>query len=125
MDALGNTVIIRLEPVYYISGLSMRLLSIGEWLQQGCTLRGTKLKMAIQRGSVINLSLYPKRPGDTIYWLTGTLIRGGASLVSMSTIFNIDYDLMHRRMGHPSKDVLSQVRRHTQKFPTGITFPKE
>ena len=38
VDALGNTVIIRLEPVYYIPGLSMRLLSIGEWLQQGCTL---------------------------------------------------------------------------------------
>ena len=36
----GRTVVIRLNPVYYIPGLSMRLLTIGEWLQQGCTLRG-------------------------------------------------------------------------------------
>ena len=28
-------------------------------------------------------------------------------------------------MGHPLKDVLSQARRHTEKFPMGITFPKE
>ena len=74
VNALGNTVIVQLNPVYYIPGLSMQLLSLGEWLQQGCTLKGTKLKMAIQRGSVTNLSLYPKRPGDTIYWLTGTVI---------------------------------------------------
>lgn len=43
----------------------------------------------------------------------------------MSTVFNVDYDLMHRRLGHPSKDVVSQARRHTEKFPQGITFPKE
>jgi transposase InsO family protein len=43
----------------------------------------------------------------------------------MSTVFNVDYDLMHQWMGHPSKDVLSQARRHTEKFPQGIMFPKE
>ena len=59
VDVLGNVVTIRLSPVYYIPGLSTRLLSIGEWLQQGCTLRGTKHKLAIMQGSQTSLSLYP------------------------------------------------------------------
>ena len=63
----GHTVTIWLNPVYYIPGLSVRLLSIGEWLQQVCKLVGTKLSMAIQQGSSIALTLYPKGPGETIY----------------------------------------------------------
>ena len=98
----------------------MRLLSIGEWLQQGCKLVGTKLKMAIQQGMSMSLVLYPKRPGDTIYWLTATLDNKQQSLVSMSTLFQVDYDLMHRQMGHPSKDVLSQAKHHTTNFPKDL-----
>ena len=92
----GHTVTIRLEPVYYIPGLSVRLMSIGEWLQQGCKLIGTKLSMAIQQGSSCALTLTPKQPGETIYWLKGALMRRPEYLVSMSTIFMVDYDLMHQ-----------------------------
>ena len=59
VNVLGNMVHIRLSPVLYIPELSMRLLSLREWLQQGCTLRGTKHKLAIIQGSQTSLSLYP------------------------------------------------------------------
>ena len=36
----------------------------------------------------------------------------------------MDYDLMHRRFGHPSKDVLKHAQSHTKGFPT-ISFDKE
>ena len=123
VDILGNVVTVRLSPVYYIPGLSTRLLSIGEWLQQGCTLRGTKHKLAIMQGSQISLSLYPRKPRSTIYILTAKLVKQTAELASMSTIFAVDYDLMHRRMGHPSKDVLRQATRHTENFPPEVQFP--
>jgi hypothetical protein len=118
----GKTVTIRLNPVFYIPGLSMRLMSIGEWLQQGCILKGTKLKMAIQQGALPALTLYPKGPGETIYWLKAELVRDTKALVSMSTLFQVDSDLMHRRMGHPSDEVLRQAKNHTDKFPKDLIF---
>ena len=81
--------------------------------------------MAIQQGMSTSLVLYPKRPGDTIYWLTATLENKKQSLVSMSTLFQVDYDLIHRRMGHPSKDVLSQAKRHTTNFPKDLIISKD
>ena len=47
VDVLGNMVHVQLSPVLYIPNLDRRLFSLGEWLQQGYTLRGTKHKLAI------------------------------------------------------------------------------
>ena len=91
---------VQLSPVLYIPNLDRRLFSLGEWLQQGYTLRGTKHKLAIMRGSQTSLSLYPRQPGGTIYWLTAKLVHKTALLASVSTIYAVDYDLMHQRMGH-------------------------
>jgi hypothetical protein len=35
-----------------------------------------------------------------------------------------DYEIMHRQLEHPSKDVLSHARDKTMGFPKGISFPK-
>ena len=43
VDVLGNMVYVRLSPVLYIFKLNKRLLSLGEWLQQGCILRGQSI----------------------------------------------------------------------------------
>ena len=99
-------------------------MSIGEWLQQGCILKGTKLKMAIQQGAQPALFLYPKGPGETIYWIKAKLVRDTKALFSMSTLFQVDRDLMHQRMGHPSDDVLRQAKNHTDKFPQDLIFNK-
>ena len=50
------------------------------------------------------------------------LVHKTALLASVSTIYAIDYDLMHRRMGHPSRDVLHQATRHTENFPKETQF---
>ena len=123
VNVLGNVVHIRLSPVLYIPELSTRLLSLGEWLQQGCTLRGTKHKLAIMQGSQTSLSLYPWQPRSTIYMMTAKLVHKTTLLASISTIYAIDYDLMHRTMGHPSRDVLHQATHHTKNFPKEIQFP--
>ena len=95
VDVLGNKVHVRLSPVLYIPELSTRLLSLGEWLQQGCTLRGLKHKLAIMQGSQTSLSLYPHQPGSTIYMMTAKLVHKTALLASVSTIYAVNYDLMH------------------------------
>ena len=117
VNVLGKAVHVMLSPVLYIPELSTRLLSLGEWLQQGCMLRGTKHKLAIMQGSQTSLSLYPRQPGSTIYMMTAKLVHKTTLLASMLTIYAIDYDLMHWRMGHPSRDVLRQATCHTKNFP--------
>ena len=95
MDKSGNMVQVRLSPVLYIPGLSTRLLSLGEWLQQSCTMRGTKHKLAIMQGSQTSLSLYPWQPRSTIYTMIAKLVHKTTLLASVSTIYAVDYDLMH------------------------------
>ena len=74
------------------------------------------------QGSQISLSLYPWQPGSTIYMMTAKLVHKTALLASVLTIYAVDYDLMHCRMGHPSRDVLCQATRHTENFPKEIQF---
>ena len=118
-----RTVLIWLNPVFYIPGHFMRLLSIGEWLQQGCELCGTKHSLAIMQGLRKSLSLYPNKALGTIYWFHFMLLKKQADITQISTIFAIDYDLWHHRTGHPIKDVLSQARWHIENFPKDLTSP--
>ena len=37
----------------------------------------------------------------------------------------IDYDIMHKRLGHPSKDVLRHACKHMRNFPSEVPTPKE
>ena len=73
--------------------------------------------------SLISLSLYPKKALGTIYWFSATLLKEQTDVAQLSTIFAIDYDLWHRWMGHPSKDVLSQARCHIKNFPKDLASP--
>ena len=38
----------------------------------------------------------------------------------MSTIYSVDYDLIHHCMDHPSHNMLKQVSKNTEGFPSGI-----
>ena len=65
------------------------------------------------------------RSGDTIYWLKGELVKEQAHLISMlTTVFSIDFDLMHHWMGHPSKDMLRQAISNTENFLKTNAFVK-
>ena len=64
-------------------------------------------------------------PRDTIFWFCCTLIKESAWIVSMSTIHSVDYDFIHYHMGHPSHDVLKQVFKNTQGFPSSILIPTD
>ena len=75
------------------------------------------------QGSQTSLTLYPCQPGSTIYTMIAKLVHKTALLASVLAIYAVDYDLMHWRMGHPSRDVLRQATRHTKNFPKEIQFP--
>ena len=93
-----------LNPVFYIPRLSIRLLSLGV-LTDSLTLRGTKSKMTFYKGSSMQMQLNPHNIGDTLFWLRAW-VTPAENLLAKSTVFTVDYELLHRHFGQPSKDVL-------------------
>ena len=110
-------------PVYYIPGLSLRLLSIGSLLNNGMELRGSSSYLMFFIGSKPLLQFKPHVLGQTLYWLTAQLTPA-QSLLAMSSVPTVDYDILHRRFAHPSKDVLRHASGNTQNFPSNLSFPK-
>ena len=112
-----------LYPVFYIPGLSIRLLSVSSLLNMGLKLRGTSksLEFTENESNQIQLVCKPHQPGQTIYWLAVQLVPP-QSLLAKSMVLSVDYDIMHRRFAHPSKDVLRHASGNTKNFPS-IKFP--
>src|SRR6202161_2263793 len=122
-NELSICIMSRLNPVFYIPGLSIRLLSLGVLLTDGLTLRGTKSKMTFYKGSSMQMQLNPHHIGDTLFWLQAR-VAPAAKLLAKSTVYSVDYELLHCRFGHPSKEVLRKASKHTSDFPKDIIFPK-
>ena len=61
--------------------------------------------------------------GQTLYWLDAETTFINAQVVDTPDVYKVDYDLMHRRLGHPSKEVLRRAKDHTKGFPDGIIIP--
>jgi hypothetical protein len=66
------------------------------------------------------MTLKPHMVGQTIYWLNAQHTSAG-HLAASSTVHKVDYDLMHHRFGHPSKDIFRQA---SSNIPSGISYPK-
>ena len=94
-------------PVLLIPGLSVKLLSMGLFLVQNQELRGNSEHIAFYDGLSHKQTLiaHPNWPGDTIYWIKSTKSQS-ALFTEVSTIYMADYNIWHKCLGHPSKDVL-------------------
>jgi len=112
---------LRIYPVYYLPHLTVRLLSLGTFLQQGLSIYGNTSRISLLANSKIEvLQCVPCKQGDTIYCLNST----SAHLQSIHSVFVEDYEIMHRWLEHLSKDILSHARDRTTGFPKSISFPK-
>ena len=122
----GKPTIIRLGNVGYIPDLGLRLISLGDILKRGMVCRGNAHQISIfDEGSGAHYMTcirsatkarnmyYLAQPGDNVT---------GAHLKS---VYALDYDTMHRRMGHPSDDVLRHMRTRTDGFPQDLKIPSE
>jgi hypothetical protein len=122
-----QTVNSRLYPVYYLPGLTHRLMSVDHLLNDGTLeLKGSSssLDFSARTSSTKQLLLQfkPYCPCQNIYWLSARLTSRHA-ILAMSSITTVDYDIMHRHFAHPSKDVLRHASGNTQNFPSNMLFP--
>ena len=109
----GKTV--RINPVYHIPDLSCRLLSLCQFLRSGLFSRGSAREISLHEDENEFLTFYPRTEEDSIYVIRSLV--GARVSAQIKTIFSVDFEALHRRLAHPSNDVLRKAGRHIKDFP--------
>jgi hypothetical protein len=101
-------------------------MSVGHLLNDGLELKGSSSspEFSAKTSSTKRLLLQfePYCPGQNIYWLSARLTSWHA-ILAMSSVTTVDYNIMHRRFAHPSRNVLRHASENTQNFPSNMSFP--
>jgi Integrase core domain/GAG-pre-integrase domain len=101
-------------------------MSVGHLLNNGLKLEGSSSSLDFSKGTSstkrLLLQFKPYCPGQNIYWLSARLT-SRHTILAMSSVTTVDYNIMHRRFAHPSKDVLRHASENTQNFPSNMLFP--
>ena len=116
--------VVRINPVYHVPTLSCQLLAMGKFLQSGYTSTGNSTSIRIMKGSGTFLTFNPRREKDSLYVIKSLKPDETDIHMALNTIYGVDFDIIHRRLVHPSKEVLLKARKHLKDFPE-IDFPKE
>ena len=123
----SEQVVTRLYPVFHIPNLDVRLLLVGEFMfKHGSYIHGDINSIGIfNHHNQKMIECLKRNRSETVYWLTSN-IEHSSPLRSIAglTVHSVNYDTMHKRFAHPSKDVMSKVREHTLNFPKGLVIPK-
>ena len=122
--ALNTGEIIRISPVYHVPTLTCQLLAMGKFLQSSYTSTGNNKSIRIMKGSKSFLTFNPRCEKDSLYVIKSYMPNETDIHMAINTIYGMDYDIIHRRLAHPSKEVLLKARKHLKDFPE-IEFPKE
>ena len=116
----GN--VMRLSPTIYMPTCTFQLVSLGTLLKDNCLYaQSAEGYMHIiddcTKRDVISFHTH----GDsTMYWVRAPPVHDVISAsIDMTAV---DYKLLHRWLGHPSKDVLRAVCKHVKDFPS-MTIP--
>jgi hypothetical protein len=118
-----DSVALCVSPIYYMPALISRLLSLGQFLQSGLLSRGSAHSITVHdREGRDLLTFYPRHENDSIF-VVWSLV-GKQNCAKVSTIYAVDFEVLHRYLAHPSKDVMRQAGRHIKDFPD-VLIPKE
>jgi len=114
--------VIILTQVLHMPGATARLISMGEMLQHNYRVTGDKRGISLtHKAEHLWFGPDPEDDCNVIFGIRSILIIRSNYIASMS---KVNYNIMHRRFGHPSKEVLQHAQKHTQHF-LEIHFPTE
>jgi len=107
--------LLRLQEVLYIPGVIAHFTSLVHLLKEGLHVYGDAAGMNLFTRENNDIPLMHAEPWDSemLFWLKAEQ----PSLNGVELVFMTDYDLLHRHLGHPSKDVQKQTQRHTAGLP--------
>jgi len=107
--------LLRLQEVLYIPGVIACFTSLVRLLKEGLHIYGDAAGMNLFTRENDKVPLMRAEPWDSemLFWLKAEQ----PSLNGVESVFTTDYDLLHRHLGHPSKDMQKQTQRHTAGLP--------
>jgi hypothetical protein len=113
----GKTVKICLEHVLHVLQITTRLLLMGQFLLQGMYISGDTLSISLLHKSTNVIMCKPPYNGSTIFILEATPVQLDKSAL---IIYKVDYKLMHKHLGHLSKDILTNASNCIKGFPKNL-----
>jgi hypothetical protein len=116
-----NEKAVRLNPVYHVLDISHRLLSLGQFLKSRLFSRGSACKISLYEEDIEFLTFHPRTEDDSIY-IIRTLLGAQLTAAKIETIYSADFETMHRRLAHPSKEVIQKAGKHIKDFLSGPLF---
>jgi hypothetical protein len=115
---------IGIELVYHIPDLTTKLLSLGEFLHSGLHTRGSDRSISVEEGMENFLTFYPSKTNPNLYTVRALVYKEEALAKTVQCIYTVDFEVMHHRLAHPSKDVVQKARKHIKDFPN-FHIPEE
>jgi len=114
-----------LYPVFYMPGMGIRLLSMGLILKSNMHIKGDErtLRFVNAQTGAVKIVAVTKLFTNTIYWINSEILTG-SELIAHKSLHRDDFDLWHRRLGHPGKQVFEKFESSTRNFPKSIEIPK-
>ena len=100
----GDEKVVKLTQVLHMPGTTACLISMGEMLQHNYRVTGNKKGISlIGKTNCLWFGPDPEDDCNIIFGIRSIPIIRSNYITSMS---KVDYDIMHQRFGHPSKEVL-------------------
>ena len=112
-----NDKAIRINGVLYVPDLTTRLLSLGQFHKSGLHSRGSDRQISLYDVNTKKefVTFYPRNNQSTLYEIWAQ--RENPNSKYLQTIYKIDFETMHKRLAHPSDDVLRKAPDNTKGFP--------
>jgi len=112
-----------LQPVYYLNGLNIRLLSMGEFLNDEQLIKGDNCQLMFLRNNIPVLTCQPHVVGSTTFWLHSMIESVQSLSAKTGTVYAADYSIWHQCMDHPGGDILRKLPEMVKGAPKLITIP--
>ena len=71
------------------------------------------------------MDFHPHAQEPSIYWLSARIIKDRKVVEGLALSTVNTYDLWHRRLGHPSSDVIHQFSQNTVGLPDTVPIPRQ
>ena len=121
LDGHGHVHAVRVGPVGHVPGLTDRLLSLGQFLHQDMTVRGDTKRILLLKDDMVYLRFTPNPVRMNYYVLP--IVSNNANSIQYELVYAVDYQTLHRCLGHVSRDVMRQMRKGTVGFPGNVQIP--
>ena len=112
---------LHIHDVLFVPHITQRILSLGDFLNQGMCIYGDLhcITLILPESNTPVFQCGPLNSSEKLFWLRASSV----TPTSLNLFYKEDYELMHCRMGHPSKDVMCHALQNTKGFPK-LNFPK-